>query len=285
MESFEQQIAFSHLLLEVSKELISGTPETINDIIIKSLYEIGELLMAKSIKIQLFNDQDDLSDDDMIAWSIFGEESSITPFSDDLIMFFMEHEPVIEAGETISCFKEEPFETPAIVYPMLVHGQPIGFVMFELMTYEESPSIKKMIKHVIDIFTKAFKRRQRDTMIFEHASISAATLEAIDQIIIAVNDTGHIELINGACQNAFGISSETTVGKSLLKVFSLVNKTYDMPIDEFLIEMIETQGFLPVEDPLDVTVGDTVLEATMAISPKYDSDHMYQGVVIILSIQ
>lgn len=285
MESFEQQIAFSHLLLEVSKELISGAPETINDIITKSLYEIGELLMAKAIKIQLFNDQEDVNDDDVIAWSIFGEESTITPFCNDLIMFFMEHEPVIKAGETISCFRQEPFDSPAIVYPMLVHGQPIGFVMFELMSYEESPSIKKMIKHVIDILTEAFMRRQRDTMVFEHASISTATLEAIDQVIIAVNDTGHIELINSACEKTFELVLETTVGKSISNVFKFLNLTYEMPIDEFLIEMIETQEFLPVDDPLVVTVGEIELEAKMAISPKYDADRIYQGVVIILSKQ
>lgn len=282
MENFEQLIAFQHVLLEVSKELLSATPDRIAGIVKQSFYEIGELVLANRIYVQLFNDLNDHGDDEVIAWSIMGEAVKSTPLSNSLIEFFYKDEPFISKGTVEKAFSDAPFLMDALVYPMLVHGQPIGFVFFELNQGEHLPQIKKMIRHTVDVYTRSFERRIRNRMIFDQASITEATLIAVDLCIIATDDSGKIEMINRHGEELLHINLAQTVGRYFDEVLEVINDTYEMPIESFIRDMIMSQDYMSIVDPISILVDGEKLPIMLKMSPKYDSDQLYQGAVIII---
>ena len=126
------------------------------------------MVSASEIALQLFNDIEDMKDDEIITWSIDNKELKKVPLSEQLIEFFMDGNPHIKKGQKVEAFQKEAFIKDNLVYSMFVHNQPIGFMRFELNSIEELVNTKRIIGHVVDIFTKAIEQMTRNRLFHEN---------------------------------------------------------------------------------------------------------------------
>lgn len=285
MEYLEHEIGYLHVLMEISKELMVVEPDRIVQVIEDGLYEIGQILVAKSITIQLFNDLGDETDDELIHWSIDSTEPVSIPMSEAFMDFFMSGKSHINKGETERAFSEDPFEYDTLVRSILIHGQPIGFIMIELTSKQHLPSLNKMIQHTVDLIAKAMERRMTDTLVYQQARAAEATFSVIDSAIISVDKDGKVELLSEAAELLLGYNTALSVGKFIDDIMVLENDTYHMRIESFVRDMIVDGEYLPFTDPLSLIVDEEKLPITCVIKEKRSLDGQYYGGVVLLKVR
>ncbi len=273
------QIGYQHLLLEISKDLMGAESYEILSIIDNALSEVGQLLFASSIVIQLFGDLNDM-DDDIIYWSLNDELLEPISQNEQLFDFFILDNPHISKGSVVKAFGDKPFENDNLVYSMYVNNQPIGFLKIELMHTTNIACTKKMISHTVDIFTRAIERMTRDTMVIEQASLIHATLIAVGFSIIVVNANGKIELINREAENLLKIDESRCLGKAIdgVAILHIIENQRGL----FFEDLISNDDDLPVFDIATLLVQGQQIQVKRKLYPIYDSNQLYQGAVIVL---
>jgi sensor histidine kinase regulating citrate/malate metabolism len=138
-----------------------------------------------------------------------------------------------------------------------------------------------MVKHTVEIFNRALERKIHNSLLFEQASITEATLIAVNLGIVAVDEDAKIELVNHEAEALLDIKGTLVVGKTFDEVININNETYNMRVESFIKDMIMTQHYLPFTDPLCLIIGDKSIPVVCRISPKYDSKKNYRGAVVI----
>lgn len=284
MEYLEHEIGYLHVLMEISKELMVVEPDRIVPVIEDGLYEIGQILVAKSITIQLFNDLGDEADDELIHWSIDSSAPVSVPMSEAFMDFFMSGKSYIELGTVEEAFSSEPFKYDTLIRSIMIHGQPIGFMKIELTNQEHLPSLNKMIQHTVDLIAKAVERRMTDTLIYQHSRVAEAAFSVVDSAIISVDQFGRVELLSQAAESLLDCCVGMTVGKFIDDIMELRNDTYDMAIESFIRDMIVGGEYLPFTDPLSLVVNGEHIPITCTIKEKRSSDGQYYGGVVLLKM-
>jgi len=276
----EMQIGYQHLLLEISKDLLNAESTEILEIIRQTLYDVGQLLLANSIVIQLFNDLDDTDDDVIVSWSINSEQVSPIDLNEDLFDFFILNQPFISKGTVVEAFGNQPFEYDNLVYSMYVNCQPIGFLKIELTDITHLNCIKKMVSHTVEIFTRAIERMNRDTMFREQSELIHKTLLAIDFSVIVASSRGKVELLNLQAERLLAKEESQCLGKAIDQI--IVLDAYENSTQSFFGDLIEKDDELPFTEVLTIINQEHNLDVRCRISPIYSEDYLYQGAVIIL---
>jgi len=276
----EMQVGYQHLLLEISKELLVAESVEILDTISQSLCDVGQVLIANRIVIQLFNDLDDMNDDKVISWSVSGDQTSAIYLNEDLFDFFISNQPYIAKGSVIKAFGIEPFEYDNLVYTMYVHDQPIGFLRIELMDVTHLSCLKKMVSHTVDLYTKAIERMNREVMVYDQMNVIHKTFQAIEYGVIEVSSGGRIELMNAYAERLFGVEESWCLGKSIDQIVMLDDANAHS--STFFGDLLQSDDKLPFSSKLTILLEDESITVRCKISPIYNDDYLYHGGVVVL---